>query len=123
MALVVAIERSRQRCCRAGNRIGHSNIACHRYGGEAANPILPREVTSTPGGSRIFTLVFQVITDIYDYKMPLQDALAAKRFHHQLPLANTIFWKLYMPIRGDLAKQLDAKGYVLAGLDFKAICG
>jgi gamma-glutamyltranspeptidase / glutathione hydrolase len=75
-------------------------------------------VIGTPGGSRIFTSVFQVITDIYDFKLPLKDALAALRFHHQLLPANTIFWEPYMPMTGALAKQLEDRGYVLAGQDF-----
>ncbi|WP_296663407.1 gamma-glutamyltransferase [Paraburkholderia sp.] len=75
-------------------------------------------VIGTPGGSRIFTSIFQVITNIYDFKMPLKEAVAAMRFHHQLLPPNTIFWEPYKPIEGDLAKQLEAKGYVLKGQDF-----
>jgi len=75
-------------------------------------------VIGTPGGSRIFTSIFQVITNIYDFKMPLKDAVAAMRFHHQLLPPDTIFWEPFLPIDGDLAKQLEAKGYVLKGQDF-----
>ncbi|MEX3899916.1 gamma-glutamyltransferase [Paraburkholderia sp. BR10954] len=75
-------------------------------------------VIGTPGGSRIFTSIFQVITNIYNFQMPLGDAVAAMRFHHQLLPPNTIFWEPYKPIEGDLAKQLEAKGYVLKGQDF-----
>jgi gamma-glutamyltranspeptidase/glutathione hydrolase len=75
-------------------------------------------VIGTPGGSRIFTSVFQVITDIYDFNLPLKEALAALRFHHQLLPVNTIFWEPFMPINGELATQLQAKGYVLEGQDF-----
>ncbi|WP_322014762.1 gamma-glutamyltransferase [Paraburkholderia sp. J12] len=75
-------------------------------------------VIGTPGGSRIFTSIFQVINNIYDFKMPLKDAVAAMRFHHQLLPPNTIFWEPYQPIDGDLAKQVQAKGYVLKGQDF-----
>lgn len=75
-------------------------------------------VIGTPGGSRIFTSIFQVITDLYDFKLPLADAVAAMRFHHQLLPPNTIFWEPYRPIEGELAKQLQAKGYVLKGQDF-----
>lgn len=45
----------------------------------------PVLVVGTPGGSTIFTSVFQVILNIYDYNMPLQAAVDATRFHHQLP--------------------------------------
>jgi gamma-glutamyltranspeptidase / glutathione hydrolase len=75
-------------------------------------------VIGTPGGSRIFTTLFQVLTNLYDFKMPLADAVAAMRFHHQLLPANTIFWEPYSPIDGDLARAVEAKGYVLQGQPF-----
>jgi gamma-glutamyltranspeptidase/glutathione hydrolase len=75
-------------------------------------------VIGTPGGSRIFTSIFQVITNVYDFHMPLPDAVAAMRFHHQLLPPNTIFWEPYKPIEGDLAQALEAKGYVLKGQNF-----
>ncbi|SDC61253.1 gamma-glutamyltransferase [Paraburkholderia lycopersici] len=75
-------------------------------------------VIGTPGGSRIFTSIFQVINNNYDFNMPLKDAVAAMRFHHQLLPPNTIFWEPYQPIDGDLAKQVEAKGYVLKGQNF-----
>ncbi|MEX3958706.1 gamma-glutamyltransferase [Trinickia sp. EG282A] len=70
-------------------------------------------VIGTPGGSRIFTSIFQVISNVYDFKMPLADAVAAMRFHHQLLPPNTIFWEPYKPIEGELAQQLQSMGYVL----------
>jgi gamma-glutamyltranspeptidase / glutathione hydrolase len=70
-------------------------------------------VVGTPGGSRIFTSIFQVITNVYDFSMPLPDAVAAMRFHHQLLPPNTIFWEPYKPIDGELATALQAKGYTL----------
>ncbi|MGN6666633.1 MAG: gamma-glutamyltransferase [Trinickia sp.] len=75
-------------------------------------------VIGTPGGSRIFTSIFQVITNVYDFHMPLSDAVAAMRFHHQLLPPNTIFWEPYKPIEGELAQALEAKGYVLKGQNF-----
>ncbi|MFC5521669.1 gamma-glutamyltransferase [Polaromonas jejuensis] len=75
-------------------------------------------VIGTPGGSRIFTSIFQVINNVYDFNMPLPEAVAAMRFHHQLLPPNTIFWEPYMPIEGELAKQINAKGYVLQGQAF-----
>src|SRR5277367_6285645 len=75
-------------------------------------------VIGTPGGSRIFTSIFQVISNIYDFNMPLKEAVGAMRFHHQLLPPNTIFWEPYKPIEGELAKQIEAKGYVLKGQDF-----
>ena len=40
-------------------------------------------VLGSPGGSRIPTAVYQVITDVIDQGMPLVDAVAAPRLHHQ----------------------------------------
>src|SRR5256885_11235283 len=37
----------------------------------------------SPGGSRIPTAVYQVISDVIDQDMPLPDAVAAPRLHHQ----------------------------------------
>src|SRR5690606_22431497 len=45
----------------------------------------------TPGGSRIFTTVFQVLSNLYDHGLPLAEALAAQRVHHQLLPKDTIF--------------------------------
>jgi gamma-glutamyltranspeptidase/glutathione hydrolase len=75
-------------------------------------------VIGTPGGSRIFTSIFQVVNNVYDFNMPLKDAVAAMRFHHQLLPPNTIFWEPYAPIDGELAKQVEAKGYVLKAQNF-----
>ncbi|MEM5342073.1 gamma-glutamyltransferase [Paraburkholderia azotifigens] len=75
-------------------------------------------VIGTPGGSRIFTSIFQVINNVYDFNMPLKEAVGAMRFHHQLLPPNTIFWEPYAPIDGDLAKQVEAKGYKLKAQDF-----
>lgn len=75
-------------------------------------------VIGTPGGSRIFTSIFQVITDLYDYHLPLKEAVAEMRFHHQLLPPNTIFWEPYKPIDGPLAKALEARGYKLQKQSF-----
>jgi len=42
-------------------------------------------VLGTPGGTTIFTTVFQVIANRVDFGMSLSDAVAAPRFHHQWP--------------------------------------
>ena len=42
-------------------------------------------VLGTPGGTTIFTTVFQVIVNRVDFGMPLAQAVAAPRFHHQWP--------------------------------------
>jgi gamma-glutamyltranspeptidase/glutathione hydrolase len=43
----------------------------------------PVLVTGSPGGSRIITAVLQVIHNVIDHRMPLPDAVAAPRVHHQ----------------------------------------
>lgn len=40
-------------------------------------------VVGTPGGGTIMTSVFQVIVDVIDFKMDMQEAVEAKRFHSQ----------------------------------------
>lgn len=40
-------------------------------------------IVGTPGGSRIITSVFQTILNVYEYKMEMQAAVNAARFHHQ----------------------------------------
>lgn len=37
----------------------------------------------SPGGSKIITTVFQVVTNVIDYQMPLKDAVHQPRFHFQ----------------------------------------
>ncbi len=40
-------------------------------------------VLGSPGGSTILTSVFQVITNVIDFKMGMHEAVQAPRFHHQ----------------------------------------
>jgi gamma-glutamyltranspeptidase / glutathione hydrolase len=40
-------------------------------------------VVGTPGGSTIITSVFQTILNVIDHGMGMQEAVAARRFHHQ----------------------------------------
>ena len=40
-------------------------------------------VVGTPGGSTIITSVFQTIINVIDFDMSMQQAVAAKKFHHQ----------------------------------------
>ena len=40
-------------------------------------------VVGTPGGSTIITSVFQTIINVIDFDMGMQQAVAAKKFHHQ----------------------------------------
>jgi gamma-glutamyltranspeptidase/glutathione hydrolase len=40
-------------------------------------------VVGTPGGPRIITMVYHVISNVIDHHMPLPDAVSAPRMHHQ----------------------------------------
>lgn len=70
-------------------------------------------VIGTPGGSRIFTSIFQVMNNLYDYGMPLDKAVAAQRVHHQLLPKDTVYFDSYAPLTGAVADDLKKMGYVL----------
>ncbi|MGN8251721.1 gamma-glutamyltransferase [Pseudomonas sp. SMV7] len=70
-------------------------------------------VIGTPGGSRIFTSIFQVMNNLYDYGMPLDKAVAAQRVHHQLLPKDTLYFDSYAPLTGPVADELKKMGYVL----------
>jgi gamma-glutamyltranspeptidase / glutathione hydrolase len=40
-------------------------------------------VVGTPGGPRIITMVYHVISNVIDHRMPLARAIEAPRLHHQ----------------------------------------
>lgn len=68
-------------------------------------------VTGTPGGTTIFTTVFQMIVNNYDFRMsPLQSA-GASRFHHQLPQADIITYSPTVPLPDETISQLSELGY------------
>lgn len=71
----------------------------------------PAMVIGTPGGSRIFTAVYQVLSNVYDYNMSLESAVKNRRFHHQLPQGSIIEGEPYSPLPAGLASQLVARGY------------
>ena len=75
-------------------------------------------VIGTPGGSRIFTSVFQVLADVYDFGLALPEAQRQPRFHHQLLPQNTIFFEPYAPASAELRQGLEAMGYVLEDQDY-----
>jgi gamma-glutamyltranspeptidase / glutathione hydrolase len=68
-------------------------------------------VIGTPGGSRIFTSIFQVLSNVYDFDMPLPEAVGATRFHHQLLPPNTIFQEPYHQLDASVVKELEDRGY------------
>jgi len=42
-----------------------------------------RMITGTPGGPRIITMVYHIISNVIDHRMPLPEAVTAPRTHHQ----------------------------------------
>jgi gamma-glutamyltranspeptidase/glutathione hydrolase len=71
----------------------------------------PAMVIGTPGGSRIFTWVFQVLANVYDYDLTLKAAQKAPRFHHQLLPENVIFYEPSAPPSAVLKGALEQRGY------------
>jgi gamma-glutamyltranspeptidase/glutathione hydrolase len=79
---------------------------------------VPAMVIGTPGGSRIFTSIFQVLVNVYDFHLPLAAAVAAPRYHHQLLPDNTIFTEPYAPAPKTLKQTLERLGYRLEQQSF-----
>ncbi len=75
-------------------------------------------MVGTPGGSTIITSIFQVITNLFDFEMPLQNAVAAPRFHHQLLPKDQITMEPYAPLPAEVQQQLTKKGYRLHTQDW-----
>jgi len=70
-------------------------------------------VIGTPGGSRIMTSIFQVLCDWHDFHMPLKDAVAAPRIHHQLLPPDTLFEESYAGLDPAVRAALTARGYTI----------
>ena len=71
-------------------------------------------VVGTPGGSTIFTTVFQVIINILDFNMTPLEAIGATRFHHQLVPADLITYSGFSidrPLSDQVIEVLAKKGY------------
>ena len=71
-------------------------------------------VLGTPGGSTIFTTVFQVIINILDFNMSPLEAVGATRFHHQLVPADLITYSGFSidrPLSDQVIRDLARKGY------------
>jgi gamma-glutamyltranspeptidase/glutathione hydrolase len=69
-------------------------------------------VVGSPGGSTIFTSVFQTLLNVFDYAMDAQQAVSATRYHHQLPAA-TLIRHDRRAIPEDTRAALEALGYTL----------
>ncbi|TAE25530.1 MAG: gamma-glutamyltransferase [Candidatus Kapaibacterium sp.] len=66
-------------------------------------------VVGTPGGTTITTSVLQAIVNVIDHKMSLQDAVNARRFHHQyLPDAVRIETNVFSE---EVKSALERKGH------------
>jgi gamma-glutamyltranspeptidase/glutathione hydrolase len=68
-------------------------------------------VIGTPGGSTIFTSVFQNIISIYDFGMSPGEAAGASRFHHQLLPADLITYSPSVPLPNATISALGDRGY------------
>jgi gamma-glutamyltranspeptidase/glutathione hydrolase len=71
----------------------------------------PVLVLGSPGGSRIITIVLQVLTNIVDHGMAPQQAVDAPRIHHQW-LPDTIFAEPFA-LSADTKAALEAMGYTI----------
>lgn len=70
-------------------------------------------VVGTPGGSTIITSVMQTIINVIDYGMNMQEAVIAKRFHHQWK-PDVIFTE-DESIEQSVRKKLEEWGYTFKG--------
>lgn len=68
-------------------------------------------VVGTPGGSTIFTSVFQTIVNVIDFGMSPYDAVAATRFHHQLLPADLITYSVTRPLPAETVSGVGDRGY------------
>ncbi len=68
-------------------------------------------VLGTPGGSTIFTSVLQVLLNVLDFGMSAEQAVAATRFHHQLPADRLIRHDPGRGVDPRVLARLQAMGY------------
>ena len=68
-------------------------------------------VIGTPGGSTIFTSVFQTIVNILDFGMTPGEAVGATRFHHQLLPPDLITYSPLRPLPQETISALGDRGY------------
>lgn len=76
-------------------------------------------VIGTPGGSRIFTSIFQVVANVFDNHMTLKQAVQAPRYHHQLLPNNVIYIESFQKsVPEQLKIDLEQMGYSFYQQDF-----
>jgi gamma-glutamyltranspeptidase/glutathione hydrolase len=68
-------------------------------------------VVGTPGGSTIFTSVFQTVINIIDFGMTPLEAVGATRFHHQLLPPDLITTSIANPLPDQTISALEERGY------------
>jgi gamma-glutamyltranspeptidase/glutathione hydrolase len=68
-------------------------------------------VVGTPGGTTIFTSVFQTIVNIIDFGMTPAEAVGATRFHHQLMPSDLITYSPGRPLPEETISALSDRGY------------
>lgn len=70
-----------------------------------------RMVVGTPGGSTIFTSVFQSIVNVIDNRMTALESVSASRFHHQLLPPDLITTSISVPLNNKAKLELEGRGY------------
>lgn len=68
-------------------------------------------VVGTPGGSTIFTSVFQAIMNIEDFGFTPEQSVASPRFHHQLLPPDVIMIQPGTPLPEETMRALGDRGY------------
>jgi gamma-glutamyltranspeptidase/glutathione hydrolase len=68
-------------------------------------------VVGCQGGSTIFTSVFQTIVNAIEFDMPLEEAVSASRFHHQLHPADLVTFDPASPLPPATISALAERGY------------
>ena len=68
-------------------------------------------VLGTPGGSTIFTSVFQAIVNVLDFNMTPLESVGAPRFHHQLLPPDLITMTISRPLPQETISALGDRGY------------
>ncbi len=71
-------------------------------------------VTGSPGGSRIITIVTEIILDVFDFGMNIAEATAAVRIHHQWSPDKL---EIERGLSGDTIRQLEAIGHKIVVQD------
>ena len=76
-------------------------------------------VIGSPGGSTIITAVFQVFLNVVEFGMPLDEALFAKRFHHQWLPDNIMYEK--GGLNAETIQSLEAMGHSFKEVNYMAL--